>query len=142
MLGVTNNSEVSPLFDRWITDEWLSSARGSRFLLITARLHVVCMLIFLLFLPPARPWLEALLRHLAGRIAFGLAGALAALTGMVLVEGMRKYWKRIDDSAKGRKKLWFWILTLGVDIGACIGACAYCFLVYWPQRRSAEAISD
>jgi hypothetical protein len=138
MAGITNNPGISPLFDRWITDEWLTYTRGSRFLLITARLHVVCMLIFLLFLAPARSWLEALLRHLGGRIVFGLGGALTALTGMVLVDGMRRYWKRIDDSSKARKKLWFWILTLGVNIGACV----YCFLVYWPQRRSAEAISN
>jgi hypothetical protein len=138
MAGVTNNSGISPLFDGWITDEWLSSARGSRFLLVAARLHVACLLIFLLFLPPARPWLQALLRHLGGRIAFGLSCALVALTGIILVNGMRKYWKRLDDSSKTTKKLWFWILTLGVNIGAC----AYCFLVYWPQQRSSEAISD
>ncbi len=138
MAGITSNSDISPLFDRWITEEWLTSARGSRFLLIAARLHVVCLQIFWLFLPPARPWLQALLRHSGGRIAFGLAGALAALTGMILVNGMRKYWKRIDDSPETRKRFWFWILILGVNIGAC----AYCFLVYWPQRRSAEAISN
>jgi hypothetical protein len=135
---MTSDSGISPLFDRWITDEWLTSGRGSRFLLIDARLHVFSLLVFLLFLPPARPWLQAILQHLGGRIAFGLSCALAALTGMILVNGMRKYWKRIDDSTKARKKLWFWILTLGVNIGAC----AYCFLVYGPQRRSAEAIGD
>jgi hypothetical protein len=138
MAGITSNSGFSPLFDRWITDEWLTSPRGSFFLLIAARLHIVCLSMFLLFLPPARPWLQALLRHLGGRITLGLAGALAALTGMILVDSMRKYWKRIDDSSKSRRRLWFWILTLGVNIGAC----AYCFRVYWPQRRNGEETSD
>jgi formate hydrogenlyase subunit 3/multisubunit Na+/H+ antiporter MnhD subunit len=132
MNGIMSNSGGSPFFG-WITDDWLRSNGTRRFLFWIASIHVACLLPFFLFMPSARPWLAGTLQHLAGRIALGLDGAIGALTAIVLVNCMKRYWQDVDGSPKPTKKLWFWLLTLGVNIGAC----AYCFLVYLPQRRDA-----
>jgi len=78
------------------------------------------------------------LAHLMARIALGLSGATAALTGLILMSGMRKYWESLDESPNAAKKLWFWILTLGVNLGAC----AYCFVVFFPQKERSEENCD
>jgi hypothetical protein len=53
------------------------------------------------------------------------------LSLIFLVTGMGRYWARCDRGSKTARRIWFFVLTFGVFIGAAL----YCMIVYLPQVR-------
>jgi len=65
------------------------------------------------------------------RYLLGLIGALGTLGSFLLVDGMRVFWRRHDNSPAKTKKFWYWVMLLG----ASLGCSAYYFVVYRDQIR-------
>jgi hypothetical protein len=67
---------------------------------------------------------------------FGMVGAAG---GVLLYYSMWFYWAWIDESKTSSKRVWFFLLLLGLWYGSCV----YYFFVYRPQvnarRREATA---
>jgi hypothetical protein len=51
--------------------------------------------------------------------------------GLFLISGMRQYWTKCDQGHKTARRIWFFVLTFGVWIGAAL----YCAFVYLPQVK-------
>jgi len=57
---------------------------------------------------------------------FGAIGAAGCLT---IYYSMWFYWREVDASKAGKKRLWFFVLLLGLWYGSCL----YYYCVYRPQ---------
>jgi hypothetical protein len=60
-----------------------------------------------------------------------VAFVLVILGMLFLTAGMQRYWARCDQGSKMARRIWFFVLTFGVFLGAAL----YCMVVYLPQVR-------
>jgi hypothetical protein len=74
-----------------------------------------------------------LYRYLPVRIALGIIGALGAFGGMLLWEGMWKFWKRYDASSDRTKRFWFCVMVLF----NAFGCAAYYHFVFRKQLKAS-----
>jgi hypothetical protein len=125
----SERSLFSDLLGTWMTKEWLGGARANRFFLACSLVNILFLITVVFVFWGSRPWRLDLFQYSQVRIILGLLGGLTAITGIMLMHGTRKYWEELDDSSRTRKKLWFWILHVGVNFGSC----AYYFFVYRPR---------
>ena len=131
MTMFSERSLVSDLLGTWMTKEWLGSARANRFFLACSLVNILFLIAVVFVFWGSRPWRLDLFQYSQVRIILGLLGGSTAITGIMLMHGTRKYWEELDDSDGTRKKLWFWILHVGVNFGSC----AYYFFVYRTSVR-------
>jgi len=120
--------------ERLIKDEWLLSRRAGVwfFWSVWSCIGLVVVLGFVLIwyyetlLGRPTPLANAPVRYL-----FGLLGALGTPGSFLLVDGMRIFWRRHDNSPTKTKKFWYWVMLLSAPLGCS----AYYFLVYREQVR-------
>jgi hypothetical protein len=54
-----------------------------------------------------------------------------ALSGLLLISGMRHYWTKCDQASKTARRIWYFVLIFGVWFGAAL----YFGVVYLPQVK-------
>lgn len=61
--------------------------------------------------------------------ATNIFGMIGAAGGVTIYYTMWFYWREMDASKPGKKRLWFFVLLLGLWYGSCM----YFYFVYRPQ---------
>jgi uncharacterized membrane protein YidH (DUF202 family) len=70
---------------------------------------------------------------LTEQVPFTLAMMLLAVSELVVIVGMFRYWIRRDRSSRKARTIWFAIMIVGLFVGLGLGCALYCFAVYMPQ---------
>jgi hypothetical protein len=116
------------LVNRQLTNERLASRPVANFFFLAS--IAVILLILLALVPslrlpdPLPPWLGVLVLTLE-------------LLVVAQYLGMWRYWLRLDHSAARKKKVWFFILLFGLQVGST----AYFFMVYLPQVNQKTEVA-
>jgi hypothetical protein len=109
------------LFD-WFNDDWLVSRQALTLFCISTLFVVALGPIFFGLVDFAKP--SAL-----ERLLWGFEGVLGPISLFFLWFGMWRYWVRLDTSTPALKTASFFLLLVGLWLGAI----PYCFFVYRPQ---------
>ncbi len=112
----------------WLRDDWIVSPPVARFFLFASLCGIVSIPEFLGYLDPAK-----LPRWASGPVI--LLSVLLVIPTLLLWLGMWRYWFRIDKSKPNTKRVWFFLLLVGMFMASIL----YCFSVYLPQVRRASA---
>ena len=114
-----------------MTNQWLMTQRANRFFLVASLINIAFLAGVAFVVVADAIWKLDTMQNPVVRNLLGCWGGLTAVAAIALIDGTRKYWRELDDSASSRKRFWYWILMLGVNFGSC----AYYFLVYRPRLR-------
>jgi hypothetical protein len=112
------------MLDRWVTKRWLVTRQANQVFLAASSLNLILVVVILCLFAGLVPW--TLLENGAVRFTVGVLGGTTAIGSVILVFGMEKYWRELDCSSSPSKRFWFWVLTLGVNVGSSI----YYLMVY------------
>lgn len=104
------------------SDEWLVTSRAALLFLLSTAIVLAVTPVFL-------GRIDRDEMSFWTRLPWGILGMLGAVAIFFLWLGMWQYWRRIDRSSPRSKRLWFWVLLLGLWWGGCL----YCLSVYLPQ---------
>jgi hypothetical protein len=78
---------------------------------------------------------------LTAQIAVSLVAVMWALSSLVMVVGMFRYWARLDRSSRMVRRIWFAVMILGLA-GLGFGCAVYCMAIYLPQTLRTLAASE
>lgn len=107
-----------------VRDEWLFSHKAQVIFIFSSVVSVVVSTI-LFVNSDAEPV------TFLGKVAFGLSGAVCALTAICICSGMMRFWVKVDQSSTIVHRIWFVAMLIGLWYGAAV----YCFLVFLPQAK-------
>ncbi len=66
------------------------------------------------------------------QLGYSLAGISWALSALVIIVGMFRYWAVCDQSSPIVRRIWFVIMIVGL-VWLVLGPALYCLAVYLPQ---------
>lgn len=106
----------------WYKDSWLVSRKA-------AKLFFVSTILVFSMVPLFLNMVDTTKMAFWTRLPWGLLLTLGPIAALFLYFGMWRYWACIDSSRSWTKRIWFFILLLGIWWGSCL----YCLVVYLPQ---------
>jgi hypothetical protein len=119
------------MFWHWFKDDWLITRQA-------AKLFVIAAFLVLAVTPALLGRIDIKTMASSMRLAWNIVGALGSFALFFLWFGMWRFWVRVDNSRHWVKRVWFFVLLVGVWWGSCL----YCFFIYLPQihrPRKVEA---
>jgi uncharacterized membrane protein len=108
---------------------WLVMGTGRSVLLLSAT--AILTLSAYLYILGALHFDDNRLQHSSAllRDTTNFLGVIGAVGGAIIYFSMWFYWAHFDRSRRNMKRIWFFVLLLGIWFGSCF----YYFLVYRPQ---------
>ncbi len=71
------------------------------------------------------------------QMSITLAAMAWAISMLIVIVGMFRYWTKYDRSSRVSRRIWLAIMIIGFLFGLATGCALYCFAVYLPQRVTA-----
>jgi len=112
---------------KWITDEWFYS-RTAISLFATSATFATLLFAF----GELGPKNVSISSAFAEQFAITVAAMVLAMSELIVIVGMFRYWTKCDRSSRIVRRIWFAIMILGF-VGLGLGCALCCFAVYLPQ---------